>query len=131
MFNNLKTPHNRDENFFDMDLKSSKRGFHKSPGVTNSVFKGNETRLVRCVNCGWVCDRERDVRMPEESWAGLGINYGTQLTASSSPLSDARSLSGNGSQSPDKYYERTMGGGCPACGSFIYDKKPSNKGSPD
>lgn len=126
MFQNLKTPHDRDEEFKDMDLKSSKRGFHRSPGTRDSVIKGNETRLIRCVHCGFVCDRERDVRQPEESWAGLGINYGTQLTAASSPLSDRRNSSGV--QVPDNYYERTVGAGCPCCGSFLYDHKPSNKG---
>lgn len=126
MFTSLKTPHYRDEEFFDMDLKSSKRGFHKSPGTTYSVVKGNETRLVRCVHCGFVCDRERDVRMPEDSWAGLGISYSGQKTAGSSPLSDVRNSSGV--QVPDKYYTRTVRGGCPSCGSFLFDKKPSDNG---
>lgn len=91
MFQNLKSFHFRDEEFKDMDLKSSKRGFHRSPGTNNSVVKGNETRLVRCVNCGWVCDREREVRLPEESFARLGINYGSQLSANSS-IADRLSL---------------------------------------
>lgn len=126
MFQNLKTPNFRDEEFFDMDLKSSKRGFHKSPGTTSSVVKGNETRLIRCVHCGWVCDREREVRMQEDSWAGLGISYSGPLTAAPSPLSDRRNSSGV--QVPDTYYTRTVRGGCANCGSFLYDKKPSDKG---
>ena len=123
MFQNLKSPHQREENYKDMTLESSKRGFHKSPGTTNSVVKGNETRLVRCVHCGWVCDKERDVRAPEDSWAMLGINYGTALTAGTA-VSDVRDS--NGALKADTYYERTMGGGCPCCGSFIYDKKPQD-----
>lgn len=127
MFQNLKSNKPKEENFFDMDLKSSKRGFHKSPGVNYSVVKGNETRLRICVNCGFVCDTERDVRMPEDSWALLGISYSGPKTANSSPLSDVRNS--NGVQVPDKYYTRTVAGGCPSCGSFLYDKKPNNKGS--
>lgn len=127
MFQSLKTLNPKDENFFDMDLKSSKRGFHKSPGVNYSVVKGNETRLRRCVNCGFVCDTERDVRMPEDSWALLGISYSGPKTAGHA-LSDARSMI-TGALVPDTYYTRTVRGGCPCCGSFMYDKKPNNQGS--
>lgn len=126
MFQNLKTPHFRDEEFFDMDLKSSKRGFHKSAGVNYSVVKGNETRLVHCVHCGFICDRERDVRMPEDSWALLGISYSGPKNAASSPLSDRRDSTG--AQVPDVYYTRTVRGGCPSCGSFLFDKKPDDSG---
>lgn len=122
MFQNLKSRTERNEEFKDMDLRSSKRGFHRSPGTNSSVVKGNETRLIRCVNCGFPCDRERDPRAPEDSWLFLSINYGSQLTAGSSPLSDRRDSSG--AQVPDNYYERTVSGGCPCCGSPIYDKKP-------
>lgn len=128
MFQNLKTPHNKNEEYKDMTLESSKRGFHRSPGTSNSVVKGNETRLVRCVHCGFPCDREREVRLPDDSWAGLGINYGVQLTAGTA-ISDVRSFSGSGAKSADKYYERTVSGGCACCGSFLYDHKPDSTGS--
>lgn len=127
MFQNLKTPHFRDEEFFDMDLKSSKRGFHKSAGVNYSVVKGNETRLVHCVNCGFICDRERDVRMPEDSWALLGISYSGPKTAGAA-LSDVRDA--NGVLKHDTYYTRTVSGGCPCCGSFLFDKKPTEAECP-
>ena len=128
MFQELKTPTERSEEFKNMTLDSSLRGFHRSPGTNNSVIKGNEKdRLVRCKHCGWICDKERDARTPEESWAFIGINYGSQLTAPTSSLSDARSLSGSGSQAADQYYERSVNGGCPCCGSLIYDQKPSEE----
>lgn len=128
MFQNIRTPHDREEEFKDMTLESSKRGFHKSPGTTSSVIKGNErTRLVHCVHCGWICDKERETRQPEDSWAFLGINEGRAFTAGSA-ISDARSLSGNGSTSRDVYYDRIVLGGCPSCGSFLYDKKPMDAG---
>lgn len=128
MFQNLKTPHYREEEFKDMTLESSKRGFHKSPGTTSSVVKGNETRLKICVNCGFVCDTERDVRMPEDSWAKLGISYSGPFTAGSA-LSDVRNLT-TGVIKRDTYYTRTVRGGCPSCGSFMYDKKPATVGLP-
>lgn len=123
MFQNLRTPTERAEEFYDMDLKSSRRGFHRSPGTSSSVVKGNETRLIRCLHCGFICDRERDARAPEDSWVFLGISYGSQLTAGNSPLSDRRDSTG--AQVPDNYYERTVNGGCPSCGSPLYDQKPS------
>ena len=129
MFQNIRTPHERPEEFKDMTLESSKRGFHKSPGTTSTVIKGNErTRLVRCVNCGWICDKERETRQPEESWAFLGVSEGTPLTAKASPLSDARDAT-TGALKPDTYYDRTVLGGCPCCGSFLYDKKPMDTGA--
>lgn len=109
-----------------MDLKSSKRGFHKSPGTTSSVVKGNETRLIRCVNCGFVCDTERDVRIAQDNWAGLGISYSGPFTAGIA-LSDTRNLT-TGVLKRDTYYTRTVRGGCPSCGSFLYDKKPNTEG---
>lgn len=126
MFQNLKSPKPSDEIFKDMDLKSSLRGFHKSPGTTTSVVKGNETRLRHCVNCGFICDTERDVRMPEDSWAGLGISYSGPLTAGSA-LSDSRDLI-TGAIKHDTYYTRTVRGGCPSCGSMLYDKLPNTEG---
>lgn len=128
MFKNIRTPHEREEQFKDMTLISSKHGFHKSPGTISTVIKGNErTRLVRCVHCGWLCDKERETRQPEDSWAFLGVNEGTQKTAASSPLSDARD-SVTGALKPDKYYDRIVQGGCPCCGSFLFDRKPMDTG---
>lgn len=128
IFQNIRTPHDKEEEFKDMTLESSKRGFHKSSGVTSTVIKGNErTRLVRCVHCGFICDKERESRQPEESWAFLGINQGSPLTASNSPLSDARD-SVTGALKPDTYYDRVVLGGCACCGSFLYDKMPQDIG---
>lgn len=125
MFQNLRTPHEREENFKDMDLNSSKRGFHKSPGTTSSVIKGNETRLIRCVHCGWLNDTERELILDPESWAGLGISYSAPLTATTC-VSDA--IGANGAKKADTYYERTVAGGCGCCGSFLYDRKPQDVG---
>ena len=123
MWQKLRHKTEREESFKDMTLESSRRGFHRSPGTNSSVVKGNETRLVRCVNCGFVCDTERDARADEDSWMFLGVSLGTLKTAASSPLSDARD-SVTGAQKPDTYYDRTVLGGCPCCGSPIYDKLP-------
>src|SRR3990167_2958645 len=50
--------------------------FSRSPGTSSSVTKTNEaTRLVRCKHCGWICDRERDIRSEDGSYTGYGIKY--------------------------------------------------------
>ena len=95
--------------------------FHISPSADTSSVKGNEAdRMVNCRICGWPCDKERDSKSKYGSWAGIGVTYGVQLTAGTS-IGDRRvpSITG-GATSVDQYYERTVSGGCPACGAFIY-----------
>ncbi|MFA6100407.1 MAG: LamG domain-containing protein [Patescibacteria group bacterium] len=59
--------------------------FCRSPGASSSLVKANEgDRLVRCRVCGFICDRERDVRIKDGRFAGLGVQYGAQLTAGTS-----------------------------------------------
>ena len=104
------------------------KNFHSNPksstnaSPTFAPIKGNEKdRLVRCRTCGFPCDMERDVKSVEGTWAGLGIDQGSQLTANASPLSDGRTLSAaGGAQNADRYYSRTVVGGCPNCGDFLY-----------
>jgi len=76
MFQRLKSKSQRKSTFIDRKHPGS---FSKSPGATSSVTKANEkSRLVRCRHCGFICDRERDVRMKDGSYAGLGVNNGSQ-----------------------------------------------------
>lgn len=82
MFSRLKTKTQRKSIFQD---RPQPNVFSKSPGTTSSVTKANEaSRLVRCKHCGWICDKERDVRLKDGSYAGFGINQGSQLTAGAS-----------------------------------------------
>ena len=91
----------------------------RSPGANSSDVKGNEAdRKVRCKICGFICDRERDVRLPEGSFAGLGISQGVQLSAGTS-IGDR--MVSTGVTSVDLYYDRDVRSGCPSCGSMMYD----------
>lgn len=38
-------------------------------------IKGNESRLVRCQKCGWICDPDRDIALEDGSFAGKGIDW--------------------------------------------------------
>ena len=76
MFQRLKTKTQKTSIFQD---RPQPNVFSKSPGTTSSVTKANEkSRLVRCKHCGWICDKERDVRLPEGSYAGFGVNNGSE-----------------------------------------------------
>ena len=121
MFEKLKHKNPRQSKFENRELRSS---FCKSPGATSSVVKGNEAdRLVRCRNCGFICDRERDVRLQDQTHAGFGVNLGAAKTATASK-GDARvPAAGSISTKADTYYSRDVSGGCPCCGSYLYDPK--------
>lgn len=95
--------------------------FHISPSATFGQIKGNEaSRMVNCRICGFPCDKERDSKAKDGSWAGIGVTYGVQLTAGTS-IGDKR-VSGvsGGATTVDTYYERTVSGGCPLCGCLTY-----------
>ncbi len=123
MFENLKHKNPRKGKWHDSEPigTGQARGFTKSPGVTEYSIKGNEgSRMVNCRICGFPCDIERDSRAKTGSWAGWGINQGTQLTAGTS-IGDARTpAAGSVGQSPDRYYERDISAGCPSCGTLNY-----------
>ena len=94
----------------------------RSPGTSSSDVKGNEAdRKVRCKICGWVCDRERDVRLQDGSFAGLGISFGSQQTAGTSIGDRVVPAAGSVSSEADNYYNRDVKTGCPSCGSYLYD----------
>lgn len=123
MFKNLKSKNHQKSVFKNSPPVSS--SYSRSPGATSSVTRHNEgDRLVRCRVCGWICDRERDARIRPGAFAGIGVSYGEQKTAGSS-IGDAKTpAAGSVSGTPDKYYERTVEGGCPCCGSYLYDQAP-------
>jgi hypothetical protein len=75
--------------------------------------KGDETRLVRCKFCGFICDPDRDSEARDGSFVGKGISYGSQQT-STLTLNKGRTTE------TIQYYEPEMVGGCPNCGSFLY-----------
>jgi hypothetical protein len=120
MFGNLKTRNERKSVFKD---RPHPKAFSQSPGASSSVTKGNETRLIRCRHCGWICDKERDVNLRDGSYAGFGINQGAQLTAGSSIGDRKTPVAGSVSGTADQYYDRTVSAGCPCCGSYVYDPR--------
>ena len=122
-FQNLKTKNSETSKFKNMKTPVS---WCRSPGANSSDVKGNEAdRKVRCKICGFICDRERDVRLPEGSFAGLGISQGVQLTAGTC-ISDR--MTSAGVTSADQYYSRDVKSGCPHCGSYLYDPtQPATK----
>jgi len=120
MFQNLKSKNTQQSVF--KNSQPFQHSYSRAPGTSSAVTKTNEgARLVRCRVCGWICDRERDVRIDDGRFAGLGIQFSTQQTAGASIGDSKTPAAGSVSGTPDKYYTRTVGGGCPSCGSFMYD----------
>lgn len=124
MFGNLKSKNNIKSNFKNSEVMI--HAFHRSPGASTSLTKVNEgDRLVRCRVCGFICDRERDLKLPDGSYAGLGVVYSAQQTAAVSKGDAKTPAAGVVSGTPDRYYTRTIAGGCPCCGSYLYDTVPA------
>ena len=120
MFQNLKTKNSQQSVFLNgLPMTHS---FSRAPGTDSSVTKINEAdRRVRCRICGWICDKERDVRIREGAFAGIGVGYSAQLTAGSA-IGDVKTpAAGSVSGQADRYYDRTVSGGCPCCGSYLFD----------
>lgn len=76
-------------------------------------IKGDESRLVRCRFCGWICDPDREQEAKNGSFVGKGIDYGSQQT-STLTLNKGRTTE------TIYYYEPEIVSGCPCCGSLLY-----------
>ena len=134
IFKNLKTHSGRNSKYRNLPPTDGRsqglHNFHSNPksstdaNETDAETNGNEADYrVNCRVCGFPCVTHRDVRQKEGTWAGTGVSLGEQKTASSSPLSDGRSIAaGTQTQNADKYYDRTIIGGCPCCGTYDYDR---------
>ena len=123
MFQNLKSKNLRKAHYQNRDNAGAggSNGFNHAPSVTTFQVKGNEAeRLVRCRICGFPCDKERDVRQRQGSWAGLGIIYSAALTAGVSRGDRRVPAAGSVAPARDTYYTRTIVGGCPNCASYLY-----------
>jgi len=118
MFENLKSKNNHKGTWKNMENATN---YHISPGASTSTVKGNEKdRMVNCRVCGFPCDMERDGMAKDGSWAGLGIAFGTQLTAGTS-IGDRRvPAAGAVATTVDQYYNRTVNTGCPCCGTLTF-----------
>ena len=122
MFQNLKTKNPRKGKWHNSsNVGTSGSGFSHAPDATTFSIKGNEgSRMVNCRICGFPCDMERDVKSKYGTWAGWGINQGTQLTAGTSVGDRRVPAAGTVATTVDTYYDRTITGGCPACGTLVY-----------
>ena len=124
MFKNLKTKNDQQSVF--KNARPFTNSYSRSPGTNSSVTKENEgDRRVRCRVCGFICDRERDVRIKDGRWAGLGVSFSEKKTASSSVGDRVVPAAGTVSPAPDNYHDRTITGGCPCCGTYMYDEDPA------
>ena len=124
MFQNLKHKNPRESDWKDMpeDQYSGLTNHCRVPNANSSVTKTNEgSRMVRCRHCGFPCDKERDSKAKEGSWAGFGINQGEQLNAGTSVGDRRVPASGVIATTVDQYYDRVITAGCPCCGSLVYD----------
>lgn len=119
MFQNLK--HKNDQQSVFKDSLPFSHSYSKAPGVSSAVTKTNESRLCRCRVCGFICDRERDVRIKDGRFAGLGVKFSEQQTAGTSIGDSKAPASGSVSGTADRYYTRDVSGGCPCCGTYMYD----------
>jgi hypothetical protein len=124
MFDPLKTKNDTQSVF--RNSPPMRHPFSRPPGASFSVTEHNEgDRLVRCRVCGWICAKDRDVRISDGKFAGLGINQGPALTAPASKGDAMVPAAGVVTKKPDTYYNRDVQGGCPACGSYLYDEIPA------
>ena len=127
LFKNLKTPNRRQshyENRPDAGNATTQGGYNRPPGASSSATKGNEAeRLVRCRVCGFPCDLERDVNLKDGSYAGFGISLGAAQTMGVTVGDNKTPAAGAVSGTRQTYYNRTVTGGCPCCGSFIYNPR--------
>ena len=124
MFANLKSKNSQQSKFKNSPPMTHR--FSRSGDADSSVTKHNEgDRLVRCRVCGFICDKERDVQIKDGKWAGLGVKYGPQLTAPASVGDAMIPAAGTVTKTPDKYYNREISGGCPACGTYMYNETPA------
>ena len=75
--------------------------------------KGDESRLVRCKFCGFICDPDKDSEARDGSFVGKGIDYGSQQSST---------LTVNKGRTTETiyYYEPSINSGCPFCGSLLF-----------
>ena len=87
-----------------------------------------DDRYVRCARCGFICHLDRDVRHPDGSRAGWGINYDDPDVTEELELVGTGSLeliSGGAlelASSLEGITDPVVKGGCPQCGTYRYDK---------
>jgi hypothetical protein len=90
-----------------------------------------DKRYYRCNRCGFVCHLDRDVRLPYGSRAGQGITHPEIVAYDGGPDATPVEYDGLDSEGRRVSYDGyrsdfTITGGCPLCGSFLYDKEEAS-----
>ena len=70
-----------------------------------------DNRNIRCGNCGFICNMDRDTYMAEGTKAGDGITHAA---------ADAGSGYWTGSAWTGTGYDFSVSAGCPFCGCLLY-----------
>lgn len=85
-------------------------------GLNRDLGKYPESGYVRCSKCGFLCNTSRDVSFPDGSKAGYGTLITTQEFDDTSVGFDNSRVSFDGDIDP------TVVGGCPFCGTYLYNR---------
>jgi len=84
-----------------------------------------DDRFVRCSRCGFICHLDRDRRSTEGSKSGWGITN-TQVDVSVVKDSSGVGITDSSGEYVGyggKYlYDPIVTGGCPQCGTYLYNK---------
>lgn len=85
-------------------IPGRKKEYHSkaiNDGLNKDISDNRDDRYVRCKQCGYLCNLDRDNRAPEGSQAGDGIDL-TETYGTESRINP------------------TVTEGCPFCGSLLY-----------
>jgi len=93
---------------------------HSGLNADKGTYK--DDRHVRCKNCGFICNLDRDAKFPRGSKAGDGISHpgivaydgsGVTYDGTDDDWDDTVSFDGHRS-------DFDVGSGCPFCGTYLY-----------
>lgn len=88
-------------------------------GRNPDTFVPDDRENVRCAKCGFICNKSRETRSEDGSRLGYGISLDPVGTAFSSTVGFSTTMLFNGSAAG---YDPVVVGGCPFCGTFLYNK---------
>lgn len=91
-------------------------------GRNRDLGTWRDDRFVRCSRCGWICHLDRDSRSKEGDRRGWGVNFVTttdnQRWFQDGWFQDFGWFGLQGGREVDPL----VVGGCPQCGTYLYDK---------
>ena len=89
-------------------------------GLNAENAKRRDDRFVRCGRCGFICHLDRDKFSHYGARDGWGINY----TKTGSRAYDDADVKYDGTEAYDgkSIYDPVVTGGCPQCGTYMYNK---------